>query len=233
MVVGTRRPLNKSIVKPASHCDNCHHTLKWYELIPIFSFIIQKGRCRKCHIKLSIFYPCMELLTGLLFLFSYLRFGFTNEFLIALLIASLLIIIIVSDFKYFIILDGPLVIAVILFFIDQVVFFNLEIALMGLLRGLAIMTLVFLIKKLGDVLFKRESLGGGDIKLAFVFGMILGIRLSLVNLVIASFLAFPYAFYCLLSKKEKEIPYGPFLATAFYLIYLFSSVFLTFLNYGF
>ena len=93
-VVGYRIPNNMSIVRPGSFCPKCHHSLKWYELIPVFSFLIQKGKCRKCGCKISLFYPTIELTTGILFLVSYLIFGFTIEFVIALLIVSFLVIVI-------------------------------------------------------------------------------------------------------------------------------------------
>ena len=76
-VVADRLPNNESIIKPRSHCPNCNHVLKWYELIPLISFIIQRGKCRKCYYKMSIWYFLSELLTGLLFCLSYYLFGFS------------------------------------------------------------------------------------------------------------------------------------------------------------
>ena len=64
MVVGSRLPKGESIIKPRSHCDECGHILKWYELIPVFSFVFQLGRCSKCKTKLSIAYPFIEILNG-------------------------------------------------------------------------------------------------------------------------------------------------------------------------
>ena len=66
-VVGLRGPLNKSIIKPRSHCENCNHQLSWYELIPVLSYIIQKGKCRCCNQKISIIYPLIEILCGFCF----------------------------------------------------------------------------------------------------------------------------------------------------------------------
>ena len=69
-VVGYRIPNNLSIVSPGSFCPKCNHKLKWYELIPVFSFLIQKGKCRKCGSRISLFYPVIELTTAILFLVS-------------------------------------------------------------------------------------------------------------------------------------------------------------------
>ena len=104
-VVGYRLPNGLSIIKPGSFCPKCNHSLKWYELIPVFSFIIQKGKCRKCGCRISLFYPLIELLTGILFLISYLVFGFSIEFILSILISSFLVIVIVSDFSYLVIPD--------------------------------------------------------------------------------------------------------------------------------
>ena len=84
-VLALRLPKGESIIKPKSHCPKCLHTLKWYELIPIISFIIQKGKCKNCHTKLSFFYPFTELVTGLLFVISYYSFGFSYDLIIALI----------------------------------------------------------------------------------------------------------------------------------------------------
>ncbi|WP_373739994.1 prepilin peptidase, partial [Jeotgalibaca porci] len=83
-----------------SYCDTCERTLTWKELIPVFSFVIQKGKCRKCHEKISPVYPFMELATGLLAAFAYYRFGFSAPLLLALLVISLVIPITVSDIAY-------------------------------------------------------------------------------------------------------------------------------------
>ena len=74
--IANRLSKNESIIRPASHCENCKHELAWYELIPVFSYLFLKGKCKKCHTKLSIWYPLTEIATGLLFALSYLKFGF-------------------------------------------------------------------------------------------------------------------------------------------------------------
>ena len=73
-VVGYRLPNNMSIAFPPSHCTNCNHKLKWTELIPVLSYIIQGGKCKACKQKIAIFYPIFELITGILFVLCYLSF---------------------------------------------------------------------------------------------------------------------------------------------------------------
>lgn len=220
-VVASRLPKNESIVKPRSHCEECNHILKWYELIPIVSFVIQRGRCRNCHTKLSYMYPLIELLSGFLFSMSYALYGFSYEMIVFLIISSLVILILVSDFKYMIILDEPLIIGSILVLLLKLLFFGFDTFSISLFSGLIMFIFMMLIKLFGDKAFKRESLGGGDIKLVTVFGFIFAIRLSLASLVLAAFLAFPYAIYVSLGKKEREVPFGPFLIVACLLVFVY------------
>ena len=229
-VVGERLPDNKSIIKPASHCPNCLHKLKWYELIPVFSYLFLKGKCRNCQKKIPMLYPIMEILCGILYLINFIVYGFNFEFFSLILISSLLIIIFVSDLKYNIILDSPLIISSILFIILEFIYFDYKKVLLSICFGVTIFTILFLIKLLGDFLFKRESLGGGDIKLGFVMGLFLTPRVSLICLVVASILALIFVF---INKhpKEKELAYGPFLMIAFYICFIFKDNILYFLDY--
>ena len=84
-VVAYRLPKGESIIYPASHCPNCNHKLRPWELIPIFSYLLQRGKCSKCKQKISIFYPISEILCGLLFVFCYLSFLIFLYFIIVLI----------------------------------------------------------------------------------------------------------------------------------------------------
>lgn len=230
-VVANRLSNNESIIKPGSHCESCQHLLKWYELIPIISFLIQGGRCRQCHTKLSWWYPLIEIITGLFYLFSYLYFGLSPDFFISLVISSVLVITCITDFNYLIILDEPLVIGSILIIIITLITSGLVDTLIAILSGLLLFFFMLLVKILGDKAFKRESLGGGDIKLSFFIGLSLGYKLAFVNLVLASFLTLPIAFYYLVKYKDREVPFGPFLIISNFIIFIFASPILEFIDY--
>ena len=88
-----------------------------------------------------------------------------------------------------------------------------------------------LIKIIGDKLFKRESLGGGDIKLAFVIGYALGFRLSLIAIILSSFLALPYSVASLKLQKNNEVPFGPFLVSSLFIVFLFQDKFINILGF--
>lgn len=230
-VVAHRLSNNESMIKPGSHCESCQHLLKWYELIPIISFLIQGGRCRQCHTKLSWWYPLIEIITGLFYLFSYLYFGLSPDFFISLVISSVLVITCITDFNYLIILDEPLVIGSIIIIIITLITSGLVDTLIAILSGLLLFFFMLLVKILGDKAFKRESLGGGDIKLSFFIGLSLGYKLAFVNLVLASLLTLPIAFYYLVKYKDREVPFGPFLIISNFIIFVFASPILEFIDY--
>ena len=209
-VIGTRLPKNESIISPRSHCEYCGHILSWYELIPILSFFFQKGKCRNCHHHLSSMYPLTELATGLLFGISYYYFGISEKFFHLLLLSSLVIIIFVSDMKYMIILDSPLVISGIGIFLLNISFHGIEKALLSLGAGFLSFLTLFFIGKLGNILFQKEAMGGGDIKLSFIMGMSLGYKMYLIAFILATFLALPYA---------------PFLVSSLWIVFFFYEKF--------
>lgn len=229
-VVATRLPEGKSILG-RSHCNHCHHTLSWYELVPIFSFLFLRGKCHHCHKKLPIYEPIIEFLMGVFFCLSYFYYGFSYELWMSLILISLFVLIYISDFRYMIILDSPLIISSILIFILKWIYFGIQDALLGLLSGV-ILFLIFLgIGYIGSKIFKREALGGGDIKLAFVMGESVGIMYAIIALVLSTFLALPYATLALLSNEDREVPFGPFLISALCMVFVFYDKFTAVLKF--
>lgn len=219
-VVATRLANDLSIIKPGSHCPRCNHMLKWYENIPIFSYIFLRGKCSKCNAKIPISYLVVEIITGLLFSVCYHSFGFTREILIALVFVSSLIIVIISDIEYMIILDQVLIVGTFLILLIYAVFFGLEECAYSIYSGIGAFLAMYLIKILGDKVFNKESLGGGDIKLMFLFGLVLGFPMSIVTIFLATFIAFPVALFILFTNRDNIIPFGPFLSMAALLLFV-------------
>ena len=219
-VVAVRLSNNESIIYPSSHCHTCNHKLKWYELIPIFSYLIQKGKSRCCHNKIPISYLIVEIVTGALYCTSYHSFGLSYDLIISLIFISSLIIIIISDIEYMIILDEVIAVASITIILLELIFYGLTFTAEKVLSAVLAFATMYIIKLLGDKLFKRESMGGGDIKLMFLFGLVLGYSLSICDIFLATFIAFPIAIYLLISRRDNLIPFGPFLAMAAILIHI-------------
>ena len=225
-VVGYRLPNNMSIAFPSSHCPNCNHKLKFYELVPVLSYIFLGGKCKACKKKISIFYPFFELLTGVLFLISYLTFGISIKFIISITFISILIIISISDIKYYIIPDEVLIVGIILIIIELIV--NTIISdlswfegiIKPILNGLGSFAILYLFKCIGDLLFKKESLGGGDIKLLFFIGLVLGFDMAIVTIFLAAFIALPLSVITLIKNDNNILAFGPYLAASATIIML-------------
>ena len=228
-VVGLRIPNGESIIKPGSHCPKCNHKLSWYENIPVLSYIFLGGKCKNCKQKISIIYPIIEILTSFLFYISYKIFGLSEEFFISLVISSLVVIIFVSDSKYMIISDSPLIVSTILILIIKFIYNGYKDCFISIIYGLIVFGVMYLTMLLGNALFKKESLGGGDIKLSFISGLALGPLLGLFYIILASFLAVPYAIYISIKNKDTMLPFGPFLATSLLILYLNYDFFYEFL----
>lgn len=220
-VVGYRLPRNESLVHPSSHCTNCNHKLGILDLFPILSYLFLGGKCRYCGNKISLFYPIFELATGLLFAISYQVFGSTIDLAIVLIFISMLLIIIISDYQTMIIPDELLIFAIILLLPCIFIKSGWMGVWQSILEGLGSFVIMFSIKKLGDFMFKKESMGGGDIKLMFIYGLVLGFKMSLISIFIASFIGLPVSLWILYKKKDHEIPFGPFLAVSAIIILLF------------
>ena len=217
-VVIYRLPVGKSIVKPPSACGACNHRLKPIELIPILSYIAQKGRCKNCGEKISIRYPLIELLTGLLFVWVYSRTGFSIELAKGLFLASLFIIISFIDLDHQIIPDElNLILGIVgLIYLFSVKPFPLVHGLYGFLAGGG---LLFIIALIGPM-------GGGDIKFMAAMGLWLGLGYTLMALLISFILGGFISAMLLVFKivdRKTAIPFGPFLCLASLIVMLYGQ----------
>lgn len=233
LVLGTRLPKNEDIVKSRSRCDNCKKVLKWYNLIPLVSFIVQRGKCSSCGQKISSEHFFAEIFTGLLFLLTSIYFSFGYNYLVGLIIVSLMVIIFISDFKYMIILDSPLIVSIVLIIILKLVYFGFKTTIYSIISGLILFLIMLLVERLGTLTLKKDSLGGGDIKFAFLMGLALDVKLGIVALVLSTFLALPYAVASVKIMKSHEFPYGPFLAGALFIVFFHLDKFTNLINFLF
>lgn len=212
-----RIPIDKSIVFPPSHCTSCNNRLKAKDLVPVFSYIFLKGKCRYCKSKVSIRYPFVELLTGLMYFISYLVFGLSWSLLISLVFVSLLLIITFTDLDHMIIPDEIILVGLIAALVYQLVritpvdYFD---AIIGLLVGGGSFLLIALLSKL---ILKKEGMGGGDIKLMAMIGATIGWKLTVLTIFLSAYIAAILGGGMILLKIKKKgqyLPYGPFIAIA-------------------
>ena len=219
-VVGLRVPKNESIVTPPSHCTICDRRLTFKDLVPVFSFVFLKGKCRGCGTKIHWIYPVMELTTGVLFAFAYWKIGFSLELIVAILFISMLVIITVSDLAYMLIPDKVLLFFGALLIIARV-FSPLEPwwdSIIGAVGGFGLLLLIAILSKGG--------MGGGDIKLFAVIGLVLGIIPTLLTLFLAAFIgAIVGVIHLRRSKQGRKtpVPFGPSIALAAIIVYFYGT----------
>lgn len=229
-VVGYRVPKGQSLIYPASHCTKCNHKLGVLELIPILSFLFLGGKCSKCKDKISWFYPLFEFISGVLFALSYVVFGFSLECLLSIVFISMLLIIIISDYQTMIIPDSILIIFSLMIIFIKYFMVGIDGVGTSLLHALCSFIFMLLLKLFGDFIFKKESMGGGDIKLLAVFGLMFGFPMSIISVFLSAIIGLPISLILLKKNSSHEIPYGPFLAIAAILIVLLKLDFNTIIN---
>jgi len=225
MVIGLRVPVHQSIVFPRSHCPHCHSTLHFFELIPILSYLIQRGRCRNCQQHISISHPLAEALTGFIFLYifyTYLFFPKEGLFIIGLVSFSLIFII--SDLYYQLLPDRLMIFFFLWVFLGRLVIhphpFNFY-----LFSGIGFFSFFYLLYQ-----FSSTPIGGGDVKLLGVIGMLLGYDLTLIAIMIACLSAFLVSFPLVISKKINYghfIPFAPFIFFGSFSAYFLQDIFNT------
>lgn len=218
-VVGARIPNGESIIRPASHCTTCNHKLGPLELIPVLSYLMLRGRCKHCGAKISWYYMGFELFCGFLFLLSYLVFGFSYNLIIALTFVSMLDIIIVSDCLYMIIPDSVLIIFGILLIAEKCYISGWEQVVPILISGVIAFLVMLGLKLFGDFIFKQESMGGGDIKLLGIFGLVMGWSNALLSIVAAAFIGLPMSLIAINLKKTHIVPFGPYLSVGALIVF--------------
>jgi len=217
-VVGYRVPNKMSLIKPASHCPKCNHKLNWLDLFPIFSYLFSRGKCRYCKEKIPMFYLTFELITGILFMVCYLVFGLSYELIIALTFVSVLICITISDINEMIIPDSVLFLSYIIILLEKLIF-DSDSVLTSILSSVVLFSFLYLIKFTADAIFKKESLGGGDVKLMFVIGLVIDYKLGILLLFLAAVMALPISIINLYKTKNHELPFGPYLAMSAIILY--------------
>ncbi|RLL47860.1 prepilin peptidase [Oceanobacillus piezotolerans] len=219
-VIGLRTPKNEPFIHERSHCPSCKHQLSWYELIPLLSFIIQGGKCRHCKKRISLIYPAIELLTGVLFAISYMKIGFNLELVTALFLISMLMIILVSDITYMLIQNKVLLFFLPIFIVIRV--FNPLTpwwsSIVGAAVGFGIIALIIIVS--------RGGMGAGDMKLFGVLGIILGTKYVLLAFFLSCLAGAVIGMLLLVTKiinRKQPVPFGPYIVFATLITYFYGD----------
>ena len=209
-----RLPKEESIVWPGSHCPHCKNAIKFYDNIPLISYLLLKGKCRYCKGSISLQYPLVEGITAVSSLFLIIKFGPSLSYLFYFAFVAALIVITVIDLYHQIIPDvislpgiGVGLLASLL--IPQITFFN---SLIGILLGGGSL---FIVATFYQWLFKREGMGGGDIKLLAMIGAFLGWKAVLFTILLSSLIGSVTGILMMVIKGKDfkyAIPFGPFLS---------------------
>ena len=222
-VVIYRLPRGLSLVTPPSHCPSCGKPIKFYDNIPLISYILLKGRCRECGARISWRYPLVEGLTALCLVVLFLKYGLSIKGVAYSVLTLFLIPISFIDAERGLILN-KLTIPCFILGILIILIFQIEMwksALLGLLSGGAIMLLIAVA---GELIFKKESLGMGDVKLLVIIGTYVGFPHVLISLFFGILIAAIFILWGVIFKKLRfgnTIPFGPFIAigTLVYLVW--------------
>lgn len=220
-VVALRTLKGESVSFPPSHCVNCNHNLAAKDLVPVFSWLYLKGKCRYCGVKISPIYPFIEFLTGVSYAIIVYQFGLTSEALIQIVFITILAIASSADLKEQLVPDRFVAIGLVLVIIMRL-FFNetgeIVYYLISMVAAFGMMFLIYLLSK--------GRLGGADIKLYALIGLSIGIMDSVGSLFYSSFVAVIvyYSMNIFMKKDEKVtgktvIPYVPFITIGVLMTY--------------
>jgi leader peptidase (prepilin peptidase) / N-methyltransferase len=212
-----RLPRNLQFTKGRSVCPGCGKTIKWYHNIPLFSYLCLRGRCAYCGMKIPVRYPLVELLNALGYLFFAHSYGWSVDFGCYAFLTSALVVIFFIDLEHQLIPDKITYPGMVLGLAVSLAPGGLTIlqAAIGLLVGGGAL---FLIALLGDWLFKKESMGGGDIKMAAMLGAFLGwqkvLLIFLASAVIGLVISLAIMGFSARLRQNRVVPFGPFIALA-------------------
>lgn len=218
-VCSFRLPRGESVVFPGSHCPKCGAAVQWHDNIPLISYLMLGAKCRSCKAGISIRYFMGELLNGLLWLGLWFLYGISAQFFAGIILFSILLTVTFTDFETGLIPDkmtfpgmaAGLVLSAAFPQLHgkEIWYLGLINSAIGLLAGGGILILTGL---LGNLIFRKESMGGGDVKLLAMIGAFLGWEKVLLVFMFAPLTAIFFALYMKFVKKSETIPFGPFLA---------------------
>ena len=207
-----RLPLDESIIRPGSRCPRCSASIAWYDNLPLVSWFMLRGRCRSCGEGISVQYPSVEALVGILWAVAVWYYGFTLDALAGALLGTILLGIAITDARHYLIPDeytvGGLVIGLLLSLRG-----GWEGALTAVIGAALGFTLLLGVGWVGEKALRKEAMGGGDIKMMAMVGAFVGWKGVLLTIFGGALLG-SLVFLPLSLKSKRLVPFGVFLAAA-------------------
>lgn len=221
-VVIIRVPRKESIVKVRSHCENCGYQLKWFDLIPIFSYLVLGGKCRKCKTKISAQHLVLEVLNGILYVFTFFMAGFSLKTILLCLLFSALLALSLIDFKTYEIPVGfqyvILALAVCQTILDRA---DWPEHVIGFFAVSVVLYLIYIISK-------GAAIGGGDVKLMAVCGLFVGWKLIIFAFLLGCIVgSVVHIIRMKLSGESHVLAMGPYLSIGVFVAALWGNQILT------
>jgi len=207
-----RLPKNESVILPRSRCPSCNTQIIMWDNIPVFSYLLLKGKCRQCAAPITILYPIIEIVTAFFILFGFIKFSASWEFLIFCIVVPALIIITVVDIKYEIIPDIITLPGIVFGVLAGSYLVGLKASVIGLLVGGGTFLIV------SEIYYRVRGsvgMGGGDIKFIAAIGALLGWQQVILIIFLSAFMGSVFGLAGLVGKKLStltKVPFGPFLA---------------------
>lgn len=235
-----RIPKSRSIIFPPSSCPSCSKNIKWYDNIPILSYVILRGRCRSCKARISPLYITVEILTGIMAVCLFMAFGLTPKFFAYLILMGGLIVASFVDLSIQEIPDGVsiggLAAGIIMSFAFPAIFdtdsrtASIFGSMLGAIAGAGS---IYLMGFFGELVFKKEAMGGGDVKLMAAIGAFIGWKLVLFTFFVAPLFGSIAGVVLKIKDGREIIPYGPYLSLAAVVSIFFGNRIMGLLFYGF
>lgn len=213
-----RIPRKENIITTRSHCMTCGYVLKWYDLIPLFSYLSLKGRCRKCGEKISLQYPLVELMNGIFYVLVFNTYGLTLESILFVLLTSSLIVLSIIDFRTYEIPVGINRFILILGML-RVIFDYKHVTdyIIGFLCVAGFLKLLYLITK-------GRGIGGGDIKLMAGVGLLLGYKLTILAFLLGCIIgSVIHVMRMKIKGADSVLAFGPYLSLGIFITILYGN----------
>lgn len=213
-----RIPAGESIVRPRSHCMNCGYVLQWYDLVPLFSYIFLGGKCRKCRTKISMQYPLVEFLNGVLYLIVFFVNGISLESAVYCLAVSALFALSVVDFRTY---EIPFCFNVFLFVLGAVhLVLDYENWLSYVIGFFAVSVFLLLL----NLFTGGRAMGGGDVKLMAAAGFLIGWKLIVPAFFLGCILgSILHVIRMKVQKEGHQLAFGPYLSMGIFVCMLFGN----------